>query len=187
MKTKPILENPTLDTITSPNTMLTTFIQTLVDNYRNTQLTAINAGLGIDDAHSIWFDLGTLKKFVADIECEAQKVDANISENDLGVRFYYAAYPTVANWGQMANQTIEQEYAGKHTLVMVPTLRMEDELGEPLNYDFNPLDPATYSKSNNPDTNKVMALSSDSSLLSDALAQNHGQLIPPSDPKVETY
>lgn len=190
MKTKPNLENATLDTTTDPSTMLTTLIQNLVDNYRNSQLAEINANLDIDDAHSIWFDLGTLKKFIADIECEAQRVNPEISENDLGIRFYYAAYPTVANWSQIGNLPISQDYAGKHTLVMIPTLRMEDESGEPCNYDFNPLNPDTYTRSGNDPKFEAEALalsSRETSSPNETLAQNHGQLIPPSDPKVEMY
>lgn len=187
MKTKPILENPTLDTIISPNTMLTTFIQTLVNNYRSTQLAAINNGLGIDDAHSIWFNLATLKKFIADIETETQKVNPDVSENDLGIRFYYAAYPTAENWGLMENQPIGQEYAGKHTLVLVPTMKKANEEGELLDYDFNPLHSESYKKNIAP-LGFTSNADGDAPLSDDeALAQNHGQLIPPSSTVVQMY
>ncbi|RKS96074.1 hypothetical protein [Chryseobacterium defluvii] len=186
MKTKLTLESGTLDPIISLSTIPATLIQTLVDNYRNSQLAAINTSLNMNDAHSIWFNLATLKKFIADIESETQKVNPDVSENDLGIRFYYAAYPSAENWDQMENQPIGQDYAGKHTLVLVPTLKKANEEGEFLDYDFNPLSSNTYQKIN---TALTLTLESDDTPLSDddTLAQNHGQLIPPSSTVVQMY
>lgn len=172
----------------APNTMLTPFIQGLIDNYRIRQLNTINDAMNIDDAHSIWFDLPTLKKFIADIEAETQKVDTNITESNLGVRFHYAAYPRIEDWDQMADQPIVQEYAGKHTLVMIPTLKIADENGEMLNYDFNPMDASTYSNTDIIDTDEdIMALTAKGGVGGSSIAQNHGQLIPPSNSKVERF
>ncbi|UOU98824.1 hypothetical protein MUU74_02475 [Chryseobacterium daecheongense] len=186
MKTKPTLESGTLDPIISLSTIPATLIQTLVDNYRNSQLATINTHLNMNDAHSIWFNLATLKKFIADIESETQKVNPDVSENDLGIRFYYAAYPSVENWDLMENQPIGQNYAGKHTLVLVPTMKQANEQGELLDYDFNPLNSGAYQKNN---AVLSLAMESDDAPLSDdeALAQNHGQLIPPSSTVVQMY
>lgn len=137
-----------------------TFIKKLVDNYRNNQLALINQKMAMDDAHSIWFDLVTLKNFIAEVEAEALAIDPNVENKDLGVRFYYAAY------GQEAQQPIPSNYAKKHTLVMVPTKKEEG-----LNYDFNPLQ----------EEGKALAITGF------ALAQNHGDLVPPGASIVESY
>jgi hypothetical protein len=179
MKTKPILETETLDPISIPNTMTCEFIQKLIDNYRNNHLVSIKAKQGIDDAHSIHFDLVTLKKFISDIETETQKTDPTVTDQDLGIRFYYAAYPKVADWSIMADTPIGIEYAEKHTLVMVPTMKMEDETGEMLSYDFNPL---------GSDSKMIaMASSKNSGLSGEVISQNHGNLIPPDSTKTESF
>lgn len=135
-------------------------IQNLVDNYRNNQLDCINQNMAIDDAHSIWFDLPTLKNFIAEIETQAQTIDPNVPSADLGIRFYYAAYP------QVPQQPIPSNYAKRHTLVMIPTKK---ENG--LNYDFNPFE-----------EEKALAITGGL-----ALAQNHGDLVPPGASIVESY
>lgn len=136
------------------------FIQNLVDNYRNNQLALINQNMAMDDAHSIWFDWVTLKNFIAEIETEALAIDPTVENKDLGIRFYYAAYP------QEVQQPIPSNYAKKHTLVMVPTKK---EGG--LNYDFNPLQ----------EEGKALAVTGI------ALALNHGDLVPPGASIVESY
>lgn len=137
-------------------------IQSLVDNYRSNQLVCINEGLGIEDAHSIWFDLVTLKKFMTEIEDAAKNLDSPVLEEDLGIRFYYAAYPEVPQ------DPIPESCSKKHTLVLVPTKREDDQ-----NYDFNPFE----------DQENVLAVTTGRM----ALAQNHGYLIPPGASNVESY
>ncbi|MGU3377221.1 hypothetical protein [Chryseobacterium sp. M5A1_1a] len=158
--------------------MSNNLIKTLIDNYRQNHLTAINNSLGIEDAHSIWFDLPKLKSFIALIENEASKINPECSEEDLGIRFYYAAYPKVENWDIMENHPVPQEYAERHTLVMIPTLKKESEEGEKLDYDFNSL------------TQQNLALSARGVKLTDddgGMGENQGQLIPPSNPKAASY
>lgn len=186
MKTKPIFNGDTIELTEAPNTMSSSFVQKLIDNYRSNQLAAINTKFGIEDAHSIRFDLSTLKKFISDIENEAKKVNPAITENDLGVRFYYAAYPQVENWNTMEGIPIGTNYAGKHTLVMVPTLKMGNAEGEILSYDFNPLDASTYNQNNENDgeQGEIMAMNKS---LSAILCQNHGNLIPPDNTVTELF
>lgn len=184
MNTDLNLDGDTIELTSNPSTMSPDIVQKLVDNYRNNQLNIINTKLGIDDAHSIWFDLVTLKKFIADIENEVQKVDTNITQNDLGVRFYYAAYPELQNWDMMENMPIGQEYAGKHTLVMVPTLKQENQEGKVLDYDFNPLDSSTYVQNNENEQTEIVAMKK---VVSAVFSQNHGNLIPPDNKIVEQY
>ncbi|MFL9834594.1 hypothetical protein [Chryseobacterium terrae] len=145
------------------NLIPTQLIQNLVDNYRSNQLEVINESLNMEDAHSIWFDLPTLKSFIAEIETQAQLIDQNVKDEDLGIRFYYAAYP------QVPEMSVPTDYANRHTLVMIPTKKKDN-----LDYDFNPLE----------DTNGALAITG---LITDALAMNHGTLVPPKTSIVETY
>lgn len=149
--------------MSNTNLIPTPLIQNLVDNYRSNQLEAINQDLNIEDAHSVWFDLPTLKSFVAEIEAQAKLIDQNVKDVDLGIRFYYAAYPAVPE------PSVPTEYANRHTLVMIPTKKMNN-----LNYDFNPFE------------NKSESLAV-AGVLTDALALNHGTLVPPSASIVESY
>ncbi|MDQ0591709.1 hypothetical protein QFZ37_000078 [Chryseobacterium ginsenosidimutans] len=181
MKTKTTLNGETLELASIPNTMTCNFIQTLVNNYRQNHMVSINNNLGIQDAHSIHFDLATLKKFISDIEIETKKSNPTITDKDLGIRFYYAAYPKAADWSIMANTPIGIGYAEKHTLVMVPTMKMEDETGELLSYDFNPL--STSGKGEF----LAMATNKTSDPNEESLAQNHGNLIPPDSTKTESF
>ncbi len=114
-------------------------IKTLVDNYRQNQMKAINETLGITDANSIWFDLPKLKNFIFQIEQEAIKINPECNQEDLGIRFYYAAYPKIENWDIMESHPVSQEYSERHTLVMIPTLKKENENGEIIHFDFNSL------------------------------------------------
>lgn len=186
METTPDFNEEAGKRVPGPNTMSSDFVQKLVDNYRNNQLGVINTKLEMEDAHSIRFDLATLKKFISDIENEVQKVDATITTNHLGVRFYYAAYPEIKNWDMMENTAIEKNYAGKHTLVMIPTLKRQNAEGETLNYDFNPLDAATYTENSGiEEKESVMALGKKPVGL--VFSQNHGGLIPPEGSICEIY
>lgn len=169
-----------------PGVMSTNLIQQLIDNYRQNHLSAINNTLGIKDAHSIWFDLPKLKKFIAMIEEEANRIDPDTKEEDLGIRLYYASYPKIENWNIMESHPVPKEYAEKHTLVMVPTLKKENEAGDLLDYDFNSLE-ANGEKI-------ALALNARRPMLPDdgagdnpGLGENNGTLIPPSPPMGESY
>lgn len=116
----------------APNTLPTALIQSLVDNYRDNQLLCINENLSMDDAHSIWFNMAVLKNFISEIETKAQEIDPNITDEDLGIRFYYAAYPEVPE------STTPSNYSKRHTLVMIPTKKDEN-----LTCDFNPYSEGT--------------------------------------------
>ena len=166
-----------------PGTISNSLIQALIDNYRQNHLNAINTALGIDDAHSIWFDLPKLKSFIANIEAEAAKANPATSTEDLGIRFYYATYPKQENWSIMESHPVPIEYAGRHTLVMVPTLKKADETGELIDYDFNPFQSAegkSFALANK--SNKVTGEDDDTSL-----GENNGILVPPKAPIGQSY
>ncbi|MCU7619105.1 hypothetical protein NZ698_18150 [Chryseobacterium sp. PBS4-4] len=158
----------------SPSSMSCDTIQELVDNYHNNQLAFITENLGFEDAHSIWFDLETIKNFIAEIELQAHLIDPTCPDKDLGIRFYYAAYP------ETPTDPIPEDYAKRHTLVMVPTKKEEDGSGQMLNFDFNPFE-------SDSETDPENALALIGGLGRNALAQNHGKLTPPGNPIVESY
>ncbi|MDQ1098733.1 MULTISPECIES: hypothetical protein [Chryseobacterium] len=176
-----------LNTNSGPNTLPYNFIKNLIDNYKNNQLVSINNDQNIDDAHSVHFDLAVLKKFIADIENETKKVLPTVTAQQLGVRMYYGAYPDTNHWSMVDGQSVPTNYAEKHTVVMVPTLKMPDEQGQILNYDFNPLNPATYNASANITASSTGTGSGSADVSTDILAQNHGGLIPPGPTKVEKF
>ncbi|MDR6517214.1 hypothetical protein [Chryseobacterium camelliae] len=174
-----------LNTNSGPNTLPHNFIKSLIDNYKNNQLVSINNDQNISDSHSIHFDLAVLKKFISDIEIETKKVLPTVTTQQLGVRMYYAAYPDTNHWSMTDGQSIPDNYAAKHTLVMIPTLKMADEQGQILNYDFNPINPATYNA--NADITASSTGSGSGNVSTDIVAQNHGGLIPPGPTKVEKF
>lgn len=147
-------------------------IKALIENYRQNQMIAINEAMGITDAHSIWFDLPKLKKFINQIEHEGRKIDPECTEEDLGIRFYYAAYPKIENWDIMESHPVPEEYSERHTLVMVPTLKKESEEGKTLHFDFN-----TLLKKNIQSAN--FALSSKDTKPPKGIGENQGTLSPP--------
>jgi hypothetical protein len=163
-----------------PGTMSNSLIQALIDNYRQNHLNAINTALGIEDAHSIWFDLPKLKNFIAKIEEEAAKVNPATSTEDLGIRFYYATYPKQENWSIMDSHPVPAEYAGRHTLVMIPTLKKASETGELIDYDFNPFLSAE---------GKSLALANKNTGEDDdtGFGENNGILVPPKAPLGESF
>ncbi|MDQ0784428.1 hypothetical protein [Chryseobacterium sp. W4I1] len=178
MKTTSTLEAGASDDNSGKNTITIELVQNLINNYRNNQMQVVNKELGFTDAHAIWFDLPKLKKFIACIESEAQHVNPGVSEEDLGIRFYYAAYPKAEDWAIMESHPVEKEYAERHTLVMVPTLKKEDETGEFLNYDFSPLEGKS-----------VLAMAGKKShpTKPETIAENHGTLSPPHNTNAEQF
>lgn len=167
-----------------PGIMSNSLIQTLIDNYRQNHLAAINTALGMQDAHSIWFDLPKLKNFIEKIEEEAAKVNPAASAEDLGIRFYYSAYPKQENWSIMQSHPVPTEYAEKHTLVLIPTLKRANETGELIDYDFNPFQ-NTEGKSLALNARNGKGLGDDDD--DTGLGENLGTLIPPGNSISETY
>ena len=173
----------------TPATMSSAVIKNMISNYRNKQLDIINTTLGINDAQSVWFNMEVIKNFVSSVENESRKVNPNISEKDLGIRFYYAAYPEERDWDENF-RSVRKDYAERHTLIMIPTLNKKGDHGELMGYDFNPLDRSTYSldrKNKEHSEMKMIAVSSSNSESSNVMGQNHGQIIPPNDPVVTSY
>lgn len=168
-----------------PSTLKYQLVDNMIKNYRSNQLHSIENSIEnpvTNDAQAIWFNIETLKKFIADVEAQTQK---NSEKNDskLGIRMYYAAYPEKNKWGTkgfedlsiLLNDPITQLYEKKHTLIMIPTISVNG-----INKDFNPMDINTYNGFNNvaKSNYKIMSVSDNDSNIT---AQNHGNLIPPGD------
>jgi len=128
------------------------------------------------DARSAWFSLETLKAFINTIET---RTCANTAPNcmpALGVRIYYAEYPTDATELQTyapENGTIDPTYAGMHTLLMIPTYDAGAN-----HIDFDP----DQMVAGNP-CPATSIFDSGSAMISGSItalaAQNHGGLAPP--------
>ena len=143
----------------------------MAKKYRNVQLTSIeNAPVNPvpHDAHSLWLDLEVLKDFISKIEQEVAAHPETPVRN-LGLRFYYSAYPSNKDWhtpgyediADLLNDPETLQYEEKHTLIAVPTF---EKAGH--NQDFNPADAATYTGTAPMPSSTIMAL-------------NHGSMIPP--------
>ncbi|WP_199140660.1 hypothetical protein [Pedobacter sp. ASV12] len=170
-----------------PSTLRFKLIEEMVDNYRQTQLKAIeNAGASAvpNDANSILFDLDTLKKFINDIESivAAKQPDGG---KKLAIRMYYAAYPSNTKWaypgyedlGKLLGNDITRLYEKKHTLILLPAIRNKRGVYA----DFNPLDLSTYEgfKKRSLKQMSFIMVKDERSDEMNVMALNHGQIIPP--------
>lgn len=178
----------------TPSTLETGVIYDMVNEYRSKQLKSIDSAIvttdGGGDAHSVWFDLKTLKKFIFHIEHNVRTNKPN-NTDELGLRFYYAAYPT-----NMTTRTdlhdVDPLYKNRHTVVLIPTIFKKD-IG---NVDFNPVDASTYggyisqTKLANSDIRPYQAANYTPMALTNTqrvVSRNHGSLIPPAPPIVEAF
>lgn len=144
----------------------------LISNYRQNHWTIINGACPslrqnpayphVQDSRSVWFDLDTLQNFIDD----TRAMQGN------GVRFYFGEYSQdivndiTVNHKQMVNENPSiQQYAGLHTLVLIPTTREGV-----FNRDFNCCDL---------DANNAPLLPANFSNLTDFIAENHGSMVPP--------
>ncbi len=68
------------------------------------------------DATSIWFDLNTLKNYIARIEGSLKGAQC---APRLGIRIYYAKYPQNLDRNRLAD--LSDSVKGRHTVFMIPT------------------------------------------------------------------
>ncbi|MEM6720528.1 MAG: hypothetical protein AAF611_14470 [Bacteroidota bacterium] len=161
----------------------------MTNQYRDNQLKWIQDRLKTKDARAVWFDLQTLKKFLYAIEHITKKNDRSISDERLGVCIYYGSYLEKDNEKYIGLTSDQSDnLARKHTVVMIPTIERDGK-----NYDYNPLDVATYEKELKyvkSQTNYTPASSSTIIALgatesanriynNSTIARNHGGLFPP--------
>lgn len=161
-------------------------IQTMVNNYRSNQLKLIEGSLKKPDAQSVWFDLKTIKDFITQIEKTTKKTNSKIDSNLLGLRMYYASYPSGEDMGAYLDlESTPKSYERMHTVIMIPTIKIDK-----VNVDYNPIDASTYKKGAKIITNndkasnnrvyKMMAVGSE-----ETSALNHGHLSPPNRSSIE--
>ncbi|WP_299214491.1 hypothetical protein [uncultured Dokdonia sp.] len=186
----------------SYSTLKTNLVGDMVSTYKINQLSIIDSGRSAPDARAITFDLDTIQKFIYDIKRGVEQNTEFPSDEKLGLRIYYAAYPSIDTWGKagyeelgdlLENSTTRQ-YEKRHTLVMVPTrINSSKEV-----VDFNPFDYSTYSlglphyvkpledenggvitavDTTAQGNTKIMAITPSST--NDVVARNHGGLYPP--------
>lgn len=142
-------------------------VETLVDNYKSRQLYSIENSVSYPmafDARAAMFSLKALKSFIETIEEEVAKHPERPVEN-IGVRFYYTAYPELKDWEDELFDELKPvplDYTKLHTLVAVPTMEIAGVC-----YDFDPFDVNTYDGSKPADTGMGI------------MAENHGSLYPP--------
>lgn len=109
----------------------------MVREYGKNQATSIDSLMGkklntraFRDSRFLTWPIDTIKKFISIIEKQTMSVPL-VNDNgrvikrcDLGIKFYYSAYP-----GLVKGMDMEKTYKGRHTLIMVPTyLRSSDSI-----------------------------------------------------------
>jgi hypothetical protein len=151
----------------NPSILKHSLVSEMVKNYRDNQLVSIQTATlnpVPNDAQSIWFPLDSIKKFIYHIEkgVEDNKPGA---KTDLGLRIYYAAY---------SEKNAPANYEKKHTLVMIPTLKIHG-----INADFNPIDINTYTGFDSPTNPFSTPGYVPMAMAIDVMAKNHGMLSPP--------
>jgi hypothetical protein len=148
-------------------TMNLDLVEEMVTNYRTRQLLSILTNTinpMTFDAQSVWFDLDSIKTFIATIESEVAK-HPEYGLKDFGVRFYYTAYPKDELFDDLGYEQLADlpdNYEKLHTLIAVPTAVING-----VNSDFDPYDPKTYDGTKPVGTGITI------------MAENHGNLIPP--------
>lgn len=96
----------------------------MAKNYNTNYLPLINKELNNNDARAIWFSLDDLKNFIWQIEYHSLKAGVGVKPNDLGIRIYYAQYPSKELILNNPNlKELNPEYADKHSLFLVPTIK----------------------------------------------------------------
>jgi hypothetical protein len=166
-------------------------------NYKSNQLISINAtGYVTNDARSVWFPLDTIKRFIYEIERTTCTKGCN--DKAFGIRFYYAAYPTVPQMSLNADlNALDQSYSKHHTIFMVPTYT-DAASGGPVDFDpwhMNGCNPKSYTQIMNssdslekslilmpsyyPQTFQMRVTNSGTSGGTSGTVQNHGGLCPP--------
>lgn len=130
------------------------------------------------DTSSVWFDLKTLKSFMYHVETQALQRDPSITDDKLGVRFYFVKYPQSSQTGLV----IEDDCENMQTLLMMPTLT---DNGIPT--DFNVFNGQTYSQCIVHSGSNAGTMITTGQQVPPFLAKNHGSLIPPISPEGEAF
>jgi hypothetical protein len=133
-----VLDNNAVIT-NNPAAIPTYLAMALAKTYKKNQYQVINDGMCITDSRCAWLSLDTIKAFLSGIEQKSME-NFGYDSSRLGVRIYFGAYPKAdapaADWAPFPQTepdgTPTRSYAGKHTILMVPTFN------DVLNIDFDP-------------------------------------------------
>ncbi len=142
-------------------------VQEMVTNYKTKQYLSIitnKINPMTFDAQSVRFNLASLKAFIETIETEVASHPQYDLQN-LGIRFYFSAYPADDLWDQPGYEDIANlptQYEKLHTLIGIPAAEING-----LDCDFDPLDVKTY--------NGTKPIGPGCAIM----AENHGDLNPP--------
>ncbi|WP_156133122.1 hypothetical protein [Lacinutrix sp. Hel_I_90] len=166
-------------------------VRNMISGYKDYQKRYIDSASNLDDAHSIWFDLETLKAFIYHVEYQTKQNTNVIAKPKLGLRIHYSRYPEFKTWkdhsdlNDLAQDPLGKQYGERHTLVIIPTIKRKD--GK--NVNFNPLDTTTYANGmpfdypGTPSTTTVPSFGGINAKGNDSSgstgSQNHGGLYPP--------
>lgn len=181
---KPPSEETTYTCTECPNTnppasVKMGYFKELVSNYRDNHWSIINnafiaKGINQIDSRSVWFDLNTLKSFIATIENKVNTQCGDHCKQELGIRIYFGEYD--------ATNSPKTDYVNLHTLIMVPTIKDKTKLGTPSeNVDFDPDYLSSCKPMLPPDTANLDILLPTINT-TDMTAMNHGEIIPPPPP-----
>jgi hypothetical protein len=111
-----------------------TSAEMMAKNYATNYLPLIKKELNNNDARAIWFSLDDLKNFIWQIEYHSIHAGVGVKPKDLGIRIYYAQYPSkevIINNESLKD--LNPEYADKHSLFLVPTIKKNNR-----DMDFDP-------------------------------------------------
>ncbi len=160
----------------------------MFETYGDNQFTRItnNPHPNTEDSRYVWFSLDVIKKFIYKIEDTLHAKGADPSTR-LGIRFYFAAYPSRAEMRAIKDlDQLPATYAKRHTLFMVPTYDIASETGT-IHQDFNAFEPLSTARRpapsvqlNNETIKKVFTLKmAGLGITNDIYIQNHGEIGPP--------
>lgn len=172
-------------------------VHQMTNGYKQHQLQHIKTVMK-DDAHSISFELETLKRFIYHVEINARKNGK--SNKELGLRIYYSRYPEIETWSNLypdlsnfLGSTITKQFEKRHTLLMIPTIIKD----KGTHMDFNPLHKETYNEemrlfseyqiTNTTNSIPALTITQKSGKDGGTPSQNHGSLIPPADGNGESF
>ena len=165
-------------------------LQDMTQKYKTDMDKNFNKNHSKSDAQAIWFSLESLKQFIWQIETTVckNKCGDEAKNIDLGLRIYYARYPTTGNTATFRQlKGVDSTYVDMHTLFMIPTYdNMVDTVVHHIDFDPSKFDAAKcrYITLDNA-VGTIMAYGgfpnqpARASGTSSTTAKNHGSLCPP--------
>jgi hypothetical protein len=188
----------TLDNATDFQGMNADQVNAIASNYGNKN-TIPGSTTGAPDSILVWYPMETMVNFLNEISKNAQPTAPGVTQPALGVRFYFSRYPDASDamWNapykdrngnnvtlvevlnaQNPNLIAPADYAGKQTVMMVPTYDIVDGANT-YHVDFDPWTFTGFaSDTSAAQVDFVKALSAGGNLC----VMNHGGLMPPPNP-----